>query len=446
MKIKLPKNVNLIIKTLEKNGFEAYIVGGCVRDSILDITPQDWDITTDAKPKDILTCFKDYKTIETGIKHGTVTVVIDKETFEITTYRIDGDYKDNRHPENVMFSDKLEYDLARRDFTVNAMAYNPKTGLVDLYGGMNDLKYKAIRCVGDADTRFKEDSLRILRALRFASVYDFTIEVNTSNAIIENAKLLNNISSERINAEFSKLICGNSATYILNRYKRIIAIFIPEIEVMFDFDQNNPHHNKTLWKHTLSSMLHIDNDLLLRLTMFFHDIGKPLAQKYDEVKKLCHYKAHNIYSCAIAENVMKRLRYSNEVINNTKELIYYHDVRFKDNKKLIKKVLSKIGEEKFRMLLKVQKADILAQSFYMREEKLSDLALSEEKFEEVIRDNECFSLKDLAVNGRDLIHLGITKGEEIGKTLDTLLNLVIEGKLKNEKELLLDKSKELNDL
>lgn len=446
MKITLPENVNLIINTLTQKGFEAYIVGGCVRDSILGLTPKDWDITTDALPKDILLCFKNYKTIETGIKHGTVAVVIDKEIYEITTYRIDGDYKDNRHPESVEFSDKLEYDLARRDFTVNAMAYSPKAGLVDLYGGMDDLKYKAIRCVGQADKRFKEDALRILRALRFASVYDFTIEVNTSNAIFENAKLLNNISSERITAEFNKLICGSSAAYILNRYKRVIEVFIPEIEVMFNFDQKTPHHNKTLWKHTLSSMSHIDNDLLLRLTMFFHDIGKPLAQKYDEEKNICHYKGHNVFSCAIAENVMKRLRYSNEMIHNTKELIYYHDVRCGDNKKHIKKVLSKIGEDKFRMLLKVQRADILAQSLYQRDKKLSSLALCEETFEEIIKAQECFSLKDLAVNGRDLIHLGVTKGEEIGKTLNTLLALVIDGKIENEKQILLDKSKELNNL
>ena len=446
MKIILPVNVNLIINTLSQNGFDAYIVGGCVRDSILGISPQDWDITTNALPKDILSCFKEYKTIETGIKHGTVAVIIENKIYEITTYRIDGEYKDNRHPEKVVFSDKLEYDLGRRDFTVNSMAYNPKTGLIDLYGGMNDLKYKAIRCVGQADKRFKEDALRILRAMRFASVYDFTIEVSTSKAIFENAKLLNNISEERIKAEFNKLICGNSASYILNRYKRVIKVFIPEIEVMFDFDQNNPHHNKTLWKHTLSSMSHIDNDLLLRLTMFFHDIGKPLAQKYDEEKKICHYNGHNMFSCAIAENIMKRLRYSNEIINNTKELIFYHDIRCGNNKKQIKKILSKIGEDKFRKLLKVQKADILAQSFYKREEKLLNMELCEKTFEEIINEKECFSLKDLSVNGRDLIHLGIEKGEDIGKTLDTLLNFVIDGKLENEKEALLEKSKEINKI
>lgn len=446
MKIYLPYNVNLIINTLTENGFEAYIVGGCVRDSILGLKPQDWDITTNALPNDILLCFKNYKIIDTGIKHGTVAIVIGKDIYEITTYRIDGEYKDNRHPESVKFSNKLKYDLARRDFTVNAMAYNPKFGLVDLYGGMYDLKYKVIRCVGEADKRFKEDALRILRALRFASVYDFTIEVNTSNAILQNGELLNNISAERINTEFNKLICGNSASFILNRYRKVIKVFIPEIEIMFNFDQKTPHHNKTLWKHTLSSMSHIDNDLLLRLTMFFHDIGKPLAQKCDEQKKICHYKGHNVFSCAIAENVMKRLRYSNEMINNTKELIYYHDVRCSNNKKQIKKILSKIGEEKFRLLLKVQKADILSQSFYQRDKKLSNLALCKKTFERIIIDEECFSLKDLAVNGSDLIHLGVTNGEEIGKTLNTLLSLVIDEKIENERQKLLKKSKSLNKL
>lgn len=446
MQITLPKEVNLILNTLNSSGYEAFVVGGCVRDSVMNIEPQDWDITTDALPEDIISTFSHYKLLTTGVKHGTVGVIIDRKVYEITTYRIDGEYKDNRHPDKVTFSDKLEYDLERRDFTINAMAYNPKTGIIDLFDGKTDLKYKAIRCVGDADCRFKEDALRILRGLRFASTYDFTIEINTSNAMIENRKLLNNISEERIITEFNKLLCGVSARYILNRYKKVFAVFMPEIEVMFNFDQKNPHHNKTLWKHTTKSIDKIEPDLALRLTMLFHDIGKPLAQEYDEVKGICHYIGHNTFSVAIAENIMKRLKYSNELIETVKTLILYHDVRFIDNKKQIKRLLSKIGEDNFELLLKVQRADILAQSNYQIEEKLNNLNLAETAFNQIISENECFTLKDLAVNGHDLMRIGIIKGQDIGTTLSFLLSNVIDGNLNNEKELLLLKAKEFNNI
>lgn len=446
MKIALPASVKLILDRLNSQGFESYIVGGCVRDSLLGLSPNDWDITTDALPNEIVSCFSDYKRVETGIKHGTVGVIIENNIFEITTYRIDGDYKDCRHPDSVEFSNKIEFDLARRDFTINAMAYNEKEGLVDLYGGIDDLKLKAIRCVGNPDKRFNEDALRILRALRFAAVYDFSVEINTAEAIYNNCRLLSNISAERIAAEFNKLICGKSAPYILNRFRKIFAVFIPEIEVMFGFDQNNPHHNKTLWKHTTSAVSHIEPNLVLRLTMFFHDIGKPLAQKYDEVKKLCHYKGHNRFSSAITENVLKRLKYSNEIIENVCLLIKYHDVRFSDNKKQIKHVMAAIGEENFSKLLKVQKADLLAQSFYMREAKLRNFTLAEQTFAGILAENECFQLKDLEINGHDLIHLGISEGRNIGKTLKILLSMVIDGKLENKKAVLIEKSKELNNL
>ncbi len=446
MQITLPKEVNLILNTLNSNGYDAYVVGGCVRDSVMNIEPQDWDITTEALPEEIIYIFSQYKLLTTGVKHGTVGVIIDRKVYEITTYRIDGEYKDNRHPDKVTFSDKLEYDLERRDFTINAMAYNPKTGIIDLFDGKTDLKYKAIRCVGDADCRFKEDALRILRGLRFASTYDFTIEINTSDAMIENRKLLNNISEERIITEFNKLLCGVSARYILNRYKKIFAVFIPEIEVMFNFDQKNPHHNKTLWKHTTKSIDKIEPNLALRLTMLFHDIGKPLAQEYDEVKGICHYIGHNTFSVAIAENIMKRLKYSNELIETVKTLILYHDVRFSDNKKHIKRLLSKIGEDNFKLLLKVQRADILAQSNYQIEEKLNNLNFTETALNQIISENECFKLKDLAVNGHDLMRIGIIKGQDIGSTLNFLLSNVIDGNIKNEKEILLLKAKELNNI
>lgn len=446
MQITLPNNVELILNTLNSNDYEAFIVGGCVRDSLLGLEPQDWDITTDALPNEIMDCFSQYKLLTAGIKHGTVGVIIDKTVYEITTYRIDGEYTDNRHPETVTFSNKLEYDLARRDFTVNAMAYNHNVGVVDIFGGMKDLEYKAIRCVGNANERFQEDALRILRALRFASTYDFTIEIETSEAIINNRLLLNNISEERIATEFNKLICGKSAQYILNRYRRVISVFIPEIEVMFHYDQNNPHHNRTLWKHTTNSIYRIEPDLLLRLTMFFHDIGKPLSQKIDEKDGYSHYIGHNKFSVAIAESVMKRLKYSNELIDAVKTLILFHDVQLSDNKKQIKRLMSKIGKNNLELLLKVQFADVMAQSNYKKEEKLNNLTLAKETFQQIIEDNECFTLKDLAINGHDLLHLGIIKGELIGFTLNKLLISVIDNELENDKEVLITEAKKLNNI
>lgn len=442
----LPDTVQWILHKLNQNGFSAYVVGGCVRDSLLGLVPKDWDMTTSATPDQIRLCFPDQTFIDKGIKHGTVGLILNNAVYEITTFRIDGKYQDNRHPDSVRFTSDLIEDLARRDFTVNAMAYHDETGIIDPFGGISDIHRKAIRCVGDPEIRFQEDALRMLRALRFAAVYDFSIEIHTAQAIENNCKCLNTISAERLASEFNKLLCGNTATYILNRFRRVFAVFMPEIEIMFHFDQNTPHHNKTLWKHTMSTIQHIEPELLLRMTMFFHDIGKPLAQKKDPVKNSYHYKGHNRFSAAITETILKRLKYSNQFIEEVILLIKYHDVRFSDNKRQIKHVLSAIGPENFEKLLKVQKADILAQSLYKREEKMKKLHAAETVFQDILEHRECFSLQDLAVNGRDLIHSGVTKGEDIGKTLKLLLSLVIDEKIENRKESLLQKSKEINHI
>lgn len=436
MTINLPQNVNKIISLLESKGFECYAVGGCVRDMLMGITPKDYDLTTNAKPDEILEVFRDYKTFDNGIKHGTVSVIMDKEVYEITTYRIDGDYIDCRHPEKVEFTSSLKEDLSRRDFTVNAMAYNPKEGLVDYFNGERDVEYKAIRCVGDADTRFKEDALRILRALRFASVYNFSIEYNTFNAILENKKLLNNISKERVSNEFSQILCGECCDYILRRFKEVVAVVIPEISSMFNFQQNNPYHNKTLWKHTVSSVKNIENDNILRMTMLLHDIGKPMSRKTDENGYFI-YHGHERVGEAISSEVLTRLKYPKSFIDTVSFLIRNHSLNIKADKVIIKKILKNMGEEKFRLLLKVQRADILAQSSYKREEKLQNLCKVQELFDEIMENDECYSLQTLNVSGSDLIHSGITEGKTIGETLNRLLNLVIEGKCSNTKEDLL---------
>ena len=439
--ISIPNEVNTILNRLNKGGFEAYIVGGCVRDSILGKAPEDYDITTSALPSEIKECFRDCKLIDIGEKHGTIAVVFDDKPYEITTYRVDGEYSDCRHPENVTFTDRLELDLSRRDFTINAMAYNDETGLVDPFNGSLDLEYKALRCVGDPDARFNEDALRMLRAVRFASVFGFSIENRTSVSIMKNRLLLSKISVERISSELNKLLVGQNVSFILRRYKDIIAVFLPELVSTFDCEQNTPHHNKTVWKHTTAAVGAIESELILRMVMLLHDIGKPLALRTDE-KGRDHFRGHNKFSAVLARSALERLKYPTRFIDDVVTLINYHDVRFSDNKRQIKHVLNSIGELNFSRLMKIQKADILSQSKYMREAKLYNITLAQKAFEEIIRDNECYTLKGLNINGSDLIHLGITDGKSIGKILNLLLEEVIDETLPNENTLLKRKALE----
>lgn len=444
MNIVLPKNVKLIIDILNKNNYEAFIVGGCVRDSIIGLTPNDWDICTNAKPEEIKKCFENFNTFDSGIKHGTISIVIDGEVYEVTTYRIDGTYSDNRRPDSVTFTSDITKDLSRRDFTINAMAYSEKNGLIDPYGGREDLSDKIIRCVGNPDFRFNEDALRIIRALRFASVYDFVIENETSESICKNADLLKNIAVERISVEFNKLLCGNGAEEILNKYRDVIAIFIPEIKPMFDYNQHTKHHNRDLWRHTTYSVKSIDNMPLLRMSMLLHDIGKPKACKRDE-DGTCHFKGHPKYSAEMAGIILRRLKYSTDFIETCVTLIKYHDVRFNGSKRQLRHVMSAIGDKNVELLLKIQRADIMAQSDYKHKEKLEKLNLACKVYEEILADKDCFTLKQLKINGNDIKKLGVTEGVKIGKILKILLSLVIEDKLKNEKSALFKKAEEIRD-
>lgn len=444
MNIVLPKNVKLIIDILNKNGFEAFVVGGCVRDSIIGLTPHDWDICTNAKPEEIKNCFSNFNTFDSGLKHGTISIVIDGEVYEVTTYRIDGAYSDNRRPDSVSFTSDIAKDLARRDFTINAMAYNEQCGLIDPYSGRNDLLDKIIRCVGNPDFRFNEDALRIIRALRFASVYDFVIENETSESISKNADLLKNIAVERISVEFNKLLCGNGAEEILNNYRDVIAVFIPEIKPMFDYSQHTKHHNRDLWRHTTYSVKSIDKMPLLRMSMLLHDIGKPKACKRDE-DGTCHFKGHPKYSAEIAETILRRLKYPTDFIETCITLIKYHDVRFNGSKRQLRHVMNAIGDKNVELLLKIQRADIMAQSDYKHKEKLEKLNLACRVYEEILADKDCFTLKQLEINGNDIKKLGVTEGVKIGKILKMLLSLVIEDKLENEKSALLNKAEEIRD-
>lgn len=444
MNIVLPKNVKTIIKILNTHNYEAFIVGGCVRDSVIGLTPHDWDICTNAKPEEIKKCFENFNTFDSGIKHGTISVVLDGEVFEVTTYRIDGTYSDNRRPDSVTFTSDITQDLARRDFTINAMAYNEKRGLIDPYGGRNDLSDKIIKCVGNPDFRFNEDALRIIRALRFASVYNFEIDDETAKSIHKNADLLNNIAVERISVELNKLLSGNGAEKILNNYRDVIAVFIPEIKPMFDYNQHTKHHNRDLWHHTIYAVKSIDNTPLLRMSMLLHDIGKPKACKRDE-DGTCHFKGHPKYSAEMAENILRRLKYSNDFIETCITLIKYHDVRFNGSKRQLRHVMSAIGDKNVELLLKIQRADIMAQSDYKHREKLEKLDLACQTYKGILADKDCFTLKQLEINGNDIKNLGVSEGIKIGKILNMLLSLVIEDKINNEKSALIKKAEEIRN-
>jgi tRNA nucleotidyltransferase (CCA-adding enzyme) len=393
MNINIPKEVESVLNILHSKGFEAYIVGGCVRDSILGLSPSDWDVTTSAKPEEISRCFHGYRIIETGVRHGTVTVIIDKRQIEITTYRIDGEYSDNRRPDNVLFTDNIEFDIKRRDFTINALAYN-KDGIIDLFGGINDIKNKIIRCVGDPDERFKEDGLRILRALRFASVLNFDIEKNTSESIYKNKDLLNNISSERINTEFNKLIMGSNFHRIFIDYRNVIVVFMPEL--------NGFSHEELTYR--LNAMNLIDS-LILRLSMLLYRTEEP-------------------------DKVLTRLKYDNLTIKTVKLLTSAIDEKIYPEPVNIKRWLHRINRENLYNLIKIKKA-----LFKFEYENLNN---AEKVMDEIIEANQCYSLKTLAVGGQDLIDLGIPKGKDIGKILNEVLNKVIEGKLENKKDSLIN--------
>ena len=443
--INIPADVNELIHTLQNNGNSAYIVGGCVRDSILGRTPHDWDICTSATPSEMLEIFKDKKIIETGLQHGTVTVVVNGEPYEITTYRIDGIYSDNRRPDTVTFTDKLVEDLRRRDFTINAMAYNDEEGLIDPFNGMEDIKYKKISCVGCAEDRFGEDALRILRAIRFAAQLEFTIMPGTDREIHKQYKNLENISIERINSEFCKIASSDDFCVELLLYKDVFSLFIPELKDMFDFPQNNPWHIWDVFGHTIHAVEYCDSDdLVVRLAVFFHDFGKPHSYQ-DGEDGIRHFKGHGKVSADMTDSIMKRLRFDNETRNNVVELVYYHDATFEVGKKYVKRWLNKIGEKQFRRLLQVKKADNKAQNLELSSDRIKELSEIESLIDEVLQEDECFSLKDLAVNGKDLIGVGYKAGKELGNTLNKLLQLVIDGDCPNEKEKLLQEAKKFMD-
>ena len=409
MVIQLPQKVKYVIDTLMEAGYEAYAVGGCIRDSILGREPGDWDITTSARPMQVKELFK--KTIDTGIQHGTVTVMLDHVGYEVTTYRIDGKYEDGRHPKEVVFTASLEEDLKRRDFTVNAMAYNDEEGIVDLFDGIGDMERKVLRCVGDPVARFSEDALRMMRAVRFSAQLDYEIEGRTKDAILELAPTLQKISAERIQVELVKLMTSDHPERIRTCYETgLTAIFFPEFDRMMETVQNNLHHIYTVGEHTIHAVQHIRNDKALRLAMLLHDSGKPATKVTDEAG-----------------------------------VVRAHDTEILPGEKYMRRAMNRLGEDLFPDLFDVKEADMNAQSDYQKEEKRRQLAGMRESYARVLAAGACVSLKTLAVNGSDLILEGMKPGKEIGEVLKQLLELVLEDPECNQKEWLLQKVKEMRE-
>ena len=434
MKLLLPPKVKMILGILSENGYEAYVVGGCVRDSILAKNPSDWDITTSAKPEDVSRIF--HRTVGTGLKHGTVTVLIGDEQFEVTTYR------GTAGPSEENASDLVQ-DLLHRDFTINAMAYNDKSGLVDIVDGMNDLQRKVIRCVGEPDDRFDEDPLRILRAFRFAAETGFSIDRNTADRIPYFADRLRNVSGERIRDELVKILVSRNPEYWMELYKTgITAAVMPEFDLCMETPQNTPHHFYDVGTHTVKTLMAIEPDRILRLTMLMHDFGKPAMRFHDRLGR-DHFKGHAAKSADIARDIMKRLRFDRETINKVCKLIYYHDYRPEPDPKAVRKAVYLIGPELFPLYIKVQWADNCGKSLYKRKEKQERVTRVARVYEQIMAEKPCLSRKELAINGEDLRELGI-RGRETGDILESALLMVLDEPEMNNREVLLKYASDLH--
>lgn len=437
IRITLPEKAQYIIERMEDAGYEAYVVGGCVRDSVLGREPEDWDITTSARPEQVKVLFP--RTIDTGLQHGTVTVMMGKEGFEVTTYRIDGKYEDSRHPSEVIFTSDLKEDLRRRDLTINAMAYSGRAGFVDPFGGMEDLKAGIVRCVGDPEARFGEDALRILRAIRFSAQLGYEIEEKTLCAVGKLAHTLERISEERIQAEFVKLMVSPHPEYLRLAYDNgVTKRFLPEFDRAMQTPQKHPHHCYSVGEHILHALPYVEGDKVLRLAVLFHDIGKPDVMTVGE-DGFTHFYDHASVGMETAQGILKRLKFDNETIRAVCRLVLYHDygAALDPDMRAVRRAVNKIGEDAFPDLFEVKYADIMAQSDYRKEEKLERLTKWRQFYQEVMEKRQCFSMKNLAVTGSDLIAIGFTPGRTLGETLNTLLETVLEEPERNNREELL---------
>lgn len=439
MRIRLPEKVRIILEQLTAHGYEGYAVGGCVRDSLLGREPHDWDITTSASPWQVKALFS--HTFDTGIEHGTVTVLIGSEGFEVTTYRIDGEYTDSRHPREVQFTSSLREDLRRRDFTINAMAYSENAGLVDLFGGMQDLESGVIRCVGEAEERFGEDALRMLRAVRFSAQLGFEIEEKTAAAIRKLAPSLKKISAERIQSELVKLLESPHPDWLRKAWETgITAVVLPEFDRMMEQPQNNAHHIYSVGEHTLETLRQIPANKVLRLTMLIHDMGKTECVTQDEAG-VYHFRGHAAYSAAIGKKLMKRLKFDNETSAHVYRLVANHSLYPEATPGGVRRSIHQIGEDLFPLFLEVKRADVLGQSPAVWQKKLAYLDQIRRIYQQILERGDCISLKMLAVTGNDLIRDGAKPGPGLGAVLAALLEEVLDHPEKNEKEYLLRRSR-----
>ncbi len=454
--MQIPEKAAYILKCLEENGYEGYVVGGCVRDSVLGREPGDWDITTSAKPEEVKVIFP--KTIDTGIAHGTVTVLEGGECFEVTTYRLDGAYEDHRHPRDITFTPNLEEDLKRRDFTINAMAYNPEKGIVDLFDGMGDIKRKCIRCVGDPRERFSEDALRMLRGVRFAGQLGFEIEEETLRALTELSGTLENVSAERIRVEVTKLLLSDEPQKLLVAEQAgLCRSFLPEFSEMLCTEQDNPHHCYSVGEHSIRAVQNIQRlyrglpsgkapyggafsdekvNTVLVYAALLHDVGKPGCRTRGEDGKH-HFHGHDVAGAEMAREILRRLRFDNDTVQMVTQLIRFHERRYDGCRRTLRRLVSKAGVDVMPYLFLLQEADVRAQSDYKREEKLARIEEGRRMYEEIRREKDPVSIRELAVDGKDLLEMGVRPGPEVGRILNELLELVIEDPQKNERKLLL---------
>lgn len=438
--MRIPEQIAEILAKLEAAGFEAYVVGGCVRDGIMGKSAHDYDITTSAEPRETERVFADCRVVETGIKHGTVTVLYKGLSVEITTFRVDGDYPDGRHPSEIAFSKNIKDDLARRDFTMNAIAYSPKCGIIDPFGGESDIKARVIRCVGVPEKRFSEDALRVLRALRFSAELGFSIDDKTSEALFGKKDTLEKVSKERTFSELKRLLCGDNVKNVLIEYREVFAEIIPELREMFDYEQNSHYHNSTLYVHTARAVEAAPKTAVMRLAMLLHDIGKPFCRTTDDNGE-GHYYGHAGKSAEIAERVLRELKCDNALRMNVCEIIKYHDIPVELSERIIRKRLARYGAELFREIMEAHIADDSAKREFCLERTEKERK-SIEIAEKIAAEKPCLSLRQLAISGSDLNGI-VTPSPEMGKLLKKLLAEVVDGSLPNKREALLERAKEL---
>lgn len=428
--MQLPSGATEIINRLSGFGIDAYLVGGCVRDALMGKTPKDYDVAAGASPEKICNALKDFRIIETGIKHGTVTVLAAGESYEVTAFRTDGAYSDGRHPDTVSFCTNIKDDLARRDFTINAMAYSPTSGLIDPFGGEVDLKAGMLRAVGDACQRFTEDALRILRLLRFASRFGFEIDNKTLSAALSLKSRLKLVSPERIFAELKGILSGSFAGEVLRKFSAVVFEIIPELKATFDFPQQTIYHKYDVWRHITETVAAADSDICVRLSMLLHDAAKPECFFMKDGQ--AHFHGHPAKSADIAMSVLNRLHCDSDTRDRVVKLIFYHDIKIKPDKPEVKKWLNKLGADDFFLLMKCQLADASGKADHYRSEQTAQVEELKKIAVQILENGECFGLSHLQINGNDLISLGLESGKIVGDILDILLDEVISGQLQND--------------